>query len=181
MARTKCQPFLEWKLLHLDSNLIKVCSLGACWQEIIGSGHGLAQNRKQAITCTNDDPVFFIDTCITRPQWVNEMASGWFNIKMPSYQYRNSRCGDKMILWPSYLHDDVIKWKHFPRCWPFVQGIHPSLVNSPHKGQSHRALMLSLICAHINGWEKIVGLVIWDTIVPIMMSLQCPQWDFPYW
>ena len=21
-------------------------------------------------------------------------------------------------------HDDVIKWKHFPRYWPFVQGIH---------------------------------------------------------
>ena len=23
------------------------------------------------------------------------------------------------------LHDDVIKWKHFPRNWPFVRGIHP--------------------------------------------------------
>ena len=31
-------------------------------------------------------------------------------------------------------HDDVIKWKHFPRYWSFVQGIHRSLVNSPHKG-----------------------------------------------
>ena len=25
-----------------------------------------------------------------------------------------------------YWHDDVIKWKHFPRCWPFVWGIHQS-------------------------------------------------------
>ena len=32
-------------------------------------------------------------------------------------------------------HDDVIKWKHFPRYWPCVQGIHRSPVNSPHKGQ----------------------------------------------
>ena len=32
-------------------------------------------------------------------------------------------------------HDDVIKWKHFPCYWPFVQGIHRSPVNSPHKGQ----------------------------------------------
>ena len=32
-------------------------------------------------------------------------------------------------------HDDVIKWKHFLRYWPFVRGIHRSLVNSPHKGQ----------------------------------------------
>ena len=32
-------------------------------------------------------------------------------------------------------HDDVIKWKHFPRYWPFVRGIHRSPVNYPHKGQ----------------------------------------------
>ena len=49
-------------------------------------------------------------------------------------------------------HDDVIKWKHFPRYWPFVRGIHRSPVNSPHKGQWRGALMFSLICAWINGW-----------------------------
>ena len=48
------------------------------------------------------------------------------------------------------LHDDVIKWKHFPRYWPFVWGIHRSPVNSPHKGQWRGALMFSLICAWIN-------------------------------
>ena len=32
-------------------------------------------------------------------------------------------------------HDDVIRWKHFPRYWPFVRGIHRSPVYSPHKGQ----------------------------------------------
>ena len=49
-------------------------------------------------------------------------------------------------------HDDVIKWKHFPRYWPFVRGIHRSPVNSPHKGQWRGALMFSMICARINGW-----------------------------
>ena len=39
------------------------------------------------------------------------------------------------------LCDDVIKWKHFPRYWPFVQGIHQLPVNSPHKGQWRRGLM----------------------------------------
>ena len=48
------------------------------------------------------------------------------------------------------LHDDVIKWKHFPRYWPFVRGIHRSPVNSPHKGQWRGALMFSLICAWRN-------------------------------
>ena len=52
----------------------------------------------------------------------------------------------------SYVcHDDVIKWKHFPRNWPFVRGIHWSTVNSPHKGQWRRALMFSLIFVWING------------------------------
>ena len=49
-------------------------------------------------------------------------------------------------------HDDVIKWKHFPRYWSFVRGIHRSPVNSPHKGQWHGALIFSLICVWINGW-----------------------------
>ena len=49
-------------------------------------------------------------------------------------------------------HDDVIKWKLFPRYWPFVRGIHRSPVNSPHKGQWRGALMFSLICAWIKGW-----------------------------
>ena len=51
-----------------------------------------------------------------------------------------------------FYHDDVIKWKHFPRYWPFVWGFHRSPVNSPHKGQWRGALMFSFICAWINGW-----------------------------
>ena len=49
-------------------------------------------------------------------------------------------------------HNDVIKWKHFPRHWPFVRGIHLFLVNSLHKGQWRGALMFSLICAWVKGW-----------------------------
>ena len=56
---------------------------------------------------------------------------------------------DKHFLFP---HDDVIKWKHFPRYWPFVRGIHRSPVNSPHIGQWRGALMFSFISVWINGW-----------------------------
>ena len=63
-------------------------------------------------------------------------------------------------------HDDVIKWKHFPRYWPFVRGIHRSPVNPPLKGQWRGALMFSLIWTRINGWVN-NG----DAIVPIMTSL----------
>ena len=56
-------------------------------------------------------------------------------------------------IWVSHVgnHDDVIKWKQFPRYWPFVRGIHRFTVNSPHKGQWRGALMFTLICVWING------------------------------
>ena len=56
------------------------------------------------------------------------------------------KCSRHTIL--PVTHDDVIKWKHFPRYWLFVQGIH----RWPHKGQWRGALMFTLICAWMNGW-----------------------------
>ena len=49
-------------------------------------------------------------------------------------------------------HDEVIKWKHFPRYWSFVRGIHRSPVNFPHKGQWRGSLIILLICTWMNGW-----------------------------
>ena len=37
----------------------------------------------------------------------------WFNVHMAYYQYRNSHCGDKMIWWPSCVHNEhtyMEKW-----------------------------------------------------------------------
>ena len=59
----------------------------------------------------------------------------------------------KLIYWSKQCsHDNVIKWKHFPHCWPFVRGINRWPVNSPHKGQWPGALMFSFICVWINNW-----------------------------
>ena len=74
---------------------------------------------------------------------VTELMSREIRVSITRY-CKNSR-------WPCH-HDDVIKWKHFPRYWPFVRGIHRSPVNSPHKGQWRGALMFPLICARINRW-----------------------------
>ena len=63
-----------------------------------------------------------------------------------------NRLFDSSALFFSLHHDDVIKWKHFPRYWPFVRGFHRSPVNSPRKGQWRGALMFSLICVGIKGW-----------------------------
>ena len=51
-----------------------------------------------------------------------------------------------------HIYDNVMKWKHFPRCRSFLKGNHWSLVYSPHKGQWHGPLMYSLIYAWTNAW-----------------------------
>ena len=68
-------------------------------------------------------------------------------------QWISNLPGSFKIHWVRHYleHDDVIKWKHFPRYWPFVRGIHRLPVNSPHKGQGRGALMFSLICAGVGG------------------------------
>ena len=81
-------------------------------------------------------------------------------------------CSYRSILCQSgnSVHDDVIKWKHFRRHWPFVRGIHRSPVNSPHKGQWRGASMFSSICAWINGWVN--NIVAGESETP-SRSLRC--------
>ena len=69
-----------------------------------------------------------------------------------SFSNPNRQKGQLCLRHISTTHDDVIKWKHFPRYWPFVRGIHRSPVNSPHKGQWRGALIFSLIYLWINSW-----------------------------
>ena len=58
--------------------------------------------------------------------------------------------GHHMTVCYSIDLDDVIKWKHFPRYWPFVRGIHRSPVPGKRSVKWRGALMFSLICVWIN-------------------------------
>ena len=73
-------------------------------------------------------------------------------LSIASYHDRTKPTTNKSVIVSTIIHDDVMKWKLFPRCWPFVRGVHLSPVNSTHKGQWRRALMFSFICARINVW-----------------------------
>ena len=65
-------------------------------------------------------------------------------------------------------HDDVIKWKYFPRYWSFVQGIHQPQVNSSTKA-SDAELWCFLWSVQTD--EQIMETqVIWDAIALIMTS-----------
>ena len=58
----------------------------------------------------------------------------------------------KYLLFDDYLHDDGIKWKHFP--WPFVRGIHRSPMDYSHEGQWREALNFTLNYAWTNDWAN---------------------------
>ena len=50
------------------------------------------------------------------------------------------------------IHDDVIKWKHFPRNWPFVRGIHRSRWISHTKASDVELWCFLWSAVWINGW-----------------------------
>ena len=69
-------------------------------------------------------------------------------------------------------YDDVIKWKHFLCCRPFVRGIHWSPVDSLTK-TSVAELWCFLWSAYEKTVEQTIGTpMIWDAIALIMTSLQ---------
>ena len=78
--------------------------------------------------------------CVTRPQWVKKSVFQliiWNKHRIVCLRKIISYFLDIVFIWnrpcsiqcgplSHWRHDDVIKWKHFPRYWPFVRGIHRS-------------------------------------------------------
>ena len=99
-----------------------------------------------------DAYIVAIHMCVTASQntdnWIvcSTDYSGWQqrNIKVPLY-----------LLFVNVIHRGMMTSSNgnISRVTGhFWRGIHRWPVNSPHKGQGHRILMFSLICAWINGW-----------------------------
>ena len=131
--------------------------------EICNLSHWHSSSATRAcMTCISDYIILFSDGLITHPcpifkkilskkDWTTEtdiLAQRGF----VGFEFKVHFGRITCIAKGPWLHDDVIKWKHFPRCWPFVRGIHQSPVNPPRKGQWRGALMFSLICSWINVW-----------------------------
>ena len=75
-------------------------------------------------------------------------------------------CWCPMQYWSK--HDDVIKWKHFPRYWPFVRGIYQSPVNPPHIGQwrgalSYNDVIMGTIASQITNLTIVYSIIYSDT------------------
>ena len=105
-------------------------------------------------TATDADPApnATSDALPSRRKYLPGQCLGAFLCKDGLYSKNNFHHKDKTVSRPSYLydgnlyiwydsnfilqtakssrHDDVIKWKHFPRYWPFVRGIHRVAMSS---------------------------------------------------
>ena len=98
-----------------------------CW--------GIEESMKNSVWCHMSITVSQITS---HPNVCSTACSGWHQINIkglpllalcegnppvtgefPSQRGSNAR---SISMW----HDDVIKWKHFPRYWPFARGIHRS-------------------------------------------------------
>ena len=93
------------------ANFIRIC--WCCWRwSFATSSWAFNKSGKSVSTLLlteslikKKDAFFKID--IKRNN-IQIYQGGWFNkLKMQSYQYRKSHCGDKTILRPSYLHNGI--------------------------------------------------------------------------
>ena len=93
----------------------------------------------------------------------------WFNIKITSYQYRKSHCGDKMILQPSNLHNGIsytgkmtsLYWIRALVC--FILLCHRSMGGT---------ISWKMVCSHII-W---LGDMVIEKLPAQSASHRAPQW-----
>ena len=168
--------FLTHHVFKETSNITLICLLISRVTQIcvanlaiIGLDNGLSPGLHQAIIWTNAarllivpfETIFgeflvVIQTCSSKKMHLKMSFAKWrpFCLCLSVLMFNASCWGlhTNVGLLRHIFHDDVMKWKHFPRNWSFVRWIHRSPVNSPHKGQWRGALMFSLICVWINDW-----------------------------
>ena len=90
------------------------------------SHNTIAPVRYQAITLTNNNLKLILRNKLRWNFSQNTKTYQEWCIKMPSAKWQPWCFGHLVLLLycDTVIHDDVIKWKHFPRNWPFVRGIH---------------------------------------------------------
>ena len=155
----------------LTTSIRNVCSeitfnaLNTIWLNLkVSSSKFLKFTAELKMVCTFTKPAsqaIPLVLCFTVSEWC-PLREAYHMSRQPSIKvdmksivkltHNQNSSNSRRYFQTHFLHDDVIKWKHFPRYWPFVRGIHRSPVNSPHKGQWRGALMFPLICVWINGW-----------------------------
>ena len=90
--------------VKISMQVVSCYALGNTFKSTTGSGYDFAPNRPQTIAWTDVDPadLRIYASSVLLFMWI------WSEI---------------IVSTTGFVHDDVIKWKHFPRYWPFGRGI----------------------------------------------------------
>ena len=84
----------------------------------------------QIMACRLFSPSHYLNQCWVFVDWTLGNKLQWkfnHNIKLLIHENASEHIACEMAILFRERHDDVIKWKHFPRNWPFVRGNHRSL------------------------------------------------------
>ena len=93
----------NWELCIMNTfDIIKVCRCNSC-PSVQADWLWHTHLFREVINLMQKDWLFSAQYHVSC-WYCGNLSGGWFNIKMTSYQYRKSHCGDKTILRLSYLH-----------------------------------------------------------------------------
>ena len=103
--------------------ILLIRTLGTNFSEILSEIHTFSFKKMHLKMSSAKWRPFCLDLNVLN-RWcqaltIDHMECAVLQIFRNEYQTRNSL---------KTIHDDVIKWKHFPRYWPFVRGNHRSPV-----------------------------------------------------
>ena len=150
----RCLPFSAMKLMY-DSLILSPLQFGiTCWGF---EWNRICKRQKQDLRMmTNSNDNAHTEPLFKELEMLN--VSDIFDVQSMNFQPELSGL---VMFW----HDDVIKWKHFPRYCPFGHRWIPRT----------KASDMELWCFLWSApeWtieQTVVRLVIWDAIVPIMTS-----------
>ena len=162
-----------WILTRAAAQLYLSCPTWQMWYMVmdwwIGHCHLSHPNCKP---CPNPNQ----ESCLAVPVMSHLTAAVMdHNGRLPYCHGQNPMvsCHDNGNFYSQVPHYDVITWKHLLCYWPFVTGMHRSLVDSHHKGPVTWALMFSLMLGKQTVEQMVELLVIWDAIIFILTSLLC--------
>ena len=132
----------HWLGANLESALCCKMPLYSV-QVLCETGNGLAVLWCQISTAQNTDVTLLQANIwpgyrIIYQQFLSPWGCSYHNILKYIFMKECKSIGStnafSSVVWIHFLgwQDDVIRWKHFPHYWPFVQEIHRSLVYTPH-------------------------------------------------
>ena len=122
------------------------CRLVQCWNIVNSYLRNKFKWNLILNSCIFIQVVLKMAAILSQAQYVNIAAVAIF------CQCSGRRLSFLESQWFSRIHEDVIKWKHFPRHWPFVRGIHRSPVNSPHTKVTRSFDVFFDLRIWISGW-----------------------------